>query len=69
MRKKRYRTVHMIANDAQVVAVLINGPANDFRETMARGEAHRVDNLRIVRNSRPRIVPPVETLPRIAPIA
>ena len=59
----------MIANDAQVVAVLIDGPANNIRETMARGEAHGVNNLRIVRNPRRCIVPPVETMPDIAAVA
>ena len=58
----------MIAKNTQIEAV-INRPRANFREAMRRGKAHGVDNLRIIPCLDASIVPPVETMPHVAPVA
>src|SRR6267154_1808344 len=65
----RNRTFGVIADYAIVHAVLIHRPGMDFGKAVGSGEAHGVCNLRIVPRADAGIIPPVETMSRVAAIA
>src|SRR5947207_14755115 len=64
----RYRPARVIAKNTEIETV-INRPRANFREAMRRGKAHGVDNLRIIPCLDASVVPPVETMPHVAPVA
>jgi len=67
--EKRNSTMDVIADHAQVDAVRVHRPRLYFSETMARGVTHGIDDAGIVRDGCPGVVPPIESVTEIAPVA
>ena len=68
MGKERDRAVHMIADDAQVVSVLVHRPRRDFGEPVAGSEPHGIHDARVVRDLGRGVVPPVKAVPNVATV-
>src|SRR5262249_1181787 len=59
----------VIAVDAVINTVHINGPRMNLGESMSRDKAHRILNPRIVPDFNARVIPPVKAMSHIAAIA
>src|ERR1700691_1409442 len=69
MTKKGNRSIGLVPNDAQVLAAFVDRPFLHFCKTMGRGKAHRVLNVGIIPHLDTGIVPPVEAMAHVTPIA
>ena len=65
----RHGPFNLIADDAVIHAVLIDGPGMNFGKAVSGNESHRVHDLRVVRRRNAGIIPPVETVSDVAAIA
>ena len=68
MHKERHRTFGVILDYAEVIAVAFDWPRLHFPKSMACGETRGILNPGVVPHLDPGIVPPIKTMPYVAPI-
>ena len=66
--KKRHGALGVILNNAEIIAIGFDWPGLYFPKSMACCEAHGILNPRVVPHLDPGVVPPIKTMPHVAPI-